>query len=227
MTKWVRQEALVREAEALGLDRDDPIIRRRLAEKTELVLCSQASIERPTDAEIRAWIEENPEQVARDSRTSFLHAFALRDTRPSSAQADASRWVTALARAPDAPIAAGAADAPDAAAQARTLGDAFALGPEITRMTTGDIAVRFGDAFSTALAACEVGRSCGPIESRYGFHAVVVTLREAWGTLEFAAAKPIADRAILREREDASLARSIDALVTRDGVVRAEHEGRP
>lgn len=212
-TDWVRQEALVREAEALGLDRGDPIIRRRLTQKVELVLRGRTNIERPTDADIQEWMGQNPGQVARDARTSFSHALASRDMRPTSARSDAAAWIASL-------VAGG-----EPATQVRTLGDAFALGADVTRMTDTDVATRFGEAFQRALAACEVGRPCGPIESTFGFHAVVVTAREASGTVALDAARPVAERAILREREDAALARAIDALVARHGVVHVDDRG--
>ena len=48
----VREEVYCREAMAMGLDRDDTIIRRRLRQKLEFVSSDIGSIAEPTDADL-------------------------------------------------------------------------------------------------------------------------------------------------------------------------------
>lgn len=206
--RFVREEALVREARKVGLERRDPIVRRRLAQKMELALRGRLEVARPTRAEIERWIETNPDEVAQDERFSFRHAFASRELRHDAARSDADAW------------AAAARASSDPATTVGTLGDAFVLGPTITQMNGANLADRFGEGFREAIGACPVRSVCGPLESRFGFHVVVVTDRSASGTLPFEIARPIAERAILRAREDAALDRAIDALVEEHGVVR-------
>ena len=52
---YVRDEILYREAVAMGLDRDDAVIRRRLRQKMEFVADVMAEVE-PTDAELKAYV---------------------------------------------------------------------------------------------------------------------------------------------------------------------------
>lgn len=210
VAQWIREETLVRRANEAGLDRGDPIVRRRLAQKMELLLRGSLEIARPDDDAIRAWMAEHRELVARDERYTLRHAFASRDMRPTSALADATAWMEPLR------------DSADPVALVRTYGDAFALGPELVGMTGADLEDRFGAPFRAALRECELRRPCGPIESPYGFHVVVLTAREPAGTMPFAAARPIAERAILRQREDAALERAIDELVAEQGVERVD-----
>lgn len=207
---FVREEALVREATSLSLDRGDPIIRRRLVQKMEMVLRGNLVIERPDDAACRAWMAEHPEEVALDERISLRQAFASRDRRGSAARDDAAAWVGR------------ASSADDPAAALSGLGDAFPLGPALEARTRTELGEQFGTAFRDALANCQVGRACGPIESRYGFHAVVVTRREPAGTLPFVRARPIAERALLRDREDAALGRAVAEVIARHGVRRVD-----
>ena len=57
--RWVRDELMVSRAKELGLDRGDPIIRRRLLHKMrELASLGDA----PTDEELRAYYKENAER---------------------------------------------------------------------------------------------------------------------------------------------------------------------
>ena len=58
----VREEVLVREAIAAGLDRDDTIVRRRLAQKMEFL--AQESVRSPSESELRAHFERNAARYA-------------------------------------------------------------------------------------------------------------------------------------------------------------------
>src|SRR5262245_21636809 len=49
----VTEQILAREAVALGLDRDDEVIRRRLAQKMDFLATDVASLQEPTDADLR------------------------------------------------------------------------------------------------------------------------------------------------------------------------------
>jgi hypothetical protein len=53
----VREEILYREALALGLDRNDEIVRRRMAQKMQFLAEDVAAAREPTEAELRAWFD--------------------------------------------------------------------------------------------------------------------------------------------------------------------------
>jgi hypothetical protein len=53
---FVREEILVREARRLGLDREDPIIRRQLRERMELLAAEKASAVVPSDRELEDFL---------------------------------------------------------------------------------------------------------------------------------------------------------------------------
>jgi hypothetical protein len=67
------EEILVREAIALGLDRGDPIVRRRLAQKMRFVL--EDEIGAPSDAQLQAWLEAHPDRYRRPQRRTFEQLF--------------------------------------------------------------------------------------------------------------------------------------------------------
>ena len=58
------QRVLVREAMSLGLDQDDEIIARRLAQKMDFLLADLATLDEPTEEELRAWYAENEDLFA-------------------------------------------------------------------------------------------------------------------------------------------------------------------
>ncbi|WP_372798845.1 hypothetical protein [Pontiella sp.] len=56
---YVREELAVREALALGLDRNDPVVRQRLRQKIELMVEEDAVVRAPTDGELENYLQAN------------------------------------------------------------------------------------------------------------------------------------------------------------------------
>ena len=71
---YVVEELLYREAVAIGLDRDDTIVRRRMRQKMDFLLDDLATAE-PTDEELQQFLNEQPERFRRDARFSFDHFY--------------------------------------------------------------------------------------------------------------------------------------------------------
>ena len=69
----IDEEVLVREATALGLDADDPVIRRRLVQKMELLTAELADME-PTDAELQALLDADPDAYRGQPQLTFTQA---------------------------------------------------------------------------------------------------------------------------------------------------------
>ena len=65
VTAHIREEVLCREALALGLDRDDTIVRRRLAQKMEFLTGDLAGAAEPDDAVVREFFERNAARYAK------------------------------------------------------------------------------------------------------------------------------------------------------------------
>lgn len=59
--EYIREELAVREGRALGLDRNDPVIRQRIRQKLELMVEEQSVVRAPTDAELEAYRQEHAE----------------------------------------------------------------------------------------------------------------------------------------------------------------------
>ena len=71
---WVREEILYREGVAMGLERNDSIVRRRIAQKVELFSETLASFS-ATDAELETWLAEHEEQYRIAPRYTFQQVF--------------------------------------------------------------------------------------------------------------------------------------------------------
>src|SRR5271167_3585085 len=87
----VREEVLYREALAMGLDKDDTIVKRRMAQKMQFLAEDVAAAHEPSTAELKAWFEKNSNKFALPSRYSFRHLYFSPDKRGKNAQEDATK----------------------------------------------------------------------------------------------------------------------------------------
>ena len=87
----VREEVLYREALAMGLDKDDTIVKRRMAQKMQFLAEDVAAAHEPSTAELKAWFEKNSNKFALPSRYSFRHLYFSPDKRGKNAQDDAAK----------------------------------------------------------------------------------------------------------------------------------------
>ncbi len=156
----VSEEILSREAVALGLDKDDEIIKRRLAQKMDFLAADIAALQDPGDAELRAWYTQNSDRFALPPRASFRHLYFSFD-RPGAQDAAAA----ALDK-----IASEPADAAKVAAVA----DAFMFQDYYAEKAPDQIAKEFGPGFAKAVFQLKPGAWQGPIQSGYGWHLVFV-----------------------------------------------------
>ena len=97
----VLEEALYREGLALGVDRDDTIIRRRVRQKMEFLVDDVVELTPPSEAELEAWFAEHAMSYARPGRFTFRQVYLSPD-RPAAALArDAEELLAQLRSAPD------------------------------------------------------------------------------------------------------------------------------
>ncbi len=158
----VREEVLYREALALGLDKDDTIVKRRMAQKMEFLAEDLAAAHEPTTEELRTWLAANPQRFALPGRVTFRHVYFSPDRRGARAHADA---VTALEQLAGTPM-----DSP----AAKKLGDPFMFEEYLADRSSEQLAKDFGPSFAQALFGLAPGSWQGPVESGYGWHLVFV-----------------------------------------------------
>ena len=92
----IKEQILYREALAMGLDQDDTIVRRRLAQKMEFLAQDIASWVEPTEEELETFLAENPELFRTPVEVTFTHVYVSPDARGASAREDAEALLTIL-----------------------------------------------------------------------------------------------------------------------------------
>jgi len=159
---WLREDILYREALAMGLDADDHIIRRRLAQKLEFLTNDIAQMRQPDDAELEAYLTSNSQQFREPDRITFTHVFFSPDTRGEATLDDALNALRRLSSAgePNADIA--------------HEGDRFMLPSHFVRASALEIRRVLGSEFADSVLQMEPGQWHGPVRSGYGTHLVYV-----------------------------------------------------
>jgi hypothetical protein len=183
---FVQEEILYREGLARGLDRDDPIVRRRLGQKMAF-LAGDATPPAPTDAELQAWLDAHAADYAIEPRFSLRQVYFDPARRGAALDAD-------LARA-KATLTSGRSDAV-------RLGDVTMLPATLAHARVGEVEAVFGAEFVQAVAAVTVGGWVGPVRSSYGMHLVRIDAREDARTPALAEVRAAVERDWLRDRSE-------------------------
>ncbi len=189
----IREEILYREALALGLERDDTIVRRRLAQKLEFLFEDLVQPVDPTPAELAAWYEARRDAYRQPERFHFVQLYFSPDRPGTAAADDAEQALLALRAAGGSPAATG-----------RGLGDATLLPFELSATTPDRIDRQFGPGFADRLAEQPDGRWSGPIESTFGLHLVYVLRRDSGRLPPLDAVRDVVLRDYLREQREAA-----------------------
>ncbi|HWK63294.1 MAG TPA: peptidylprolyl isomerase [Rhizobiaceae bacterium] len=184
----VTEEILFREAVSLGLDRDDEIIKRRLAQKMDFLAADLAAINEPTKAELVEWFSKNADRFALPPHVSFKHLYFSPDKHGGGARDAATATLDLVTgKLPDSPEVASA-------------GDPFMFRTYYGDSTPEQVAKEFGPRFAETLFQLKPKSWQGPIQSGYGWHLVWVDSIEPGRVTAFEEVEPNVKSAWLDDR---------------------------
>jgi len=155
----VREEVYCREAMALGLDRDDTVIRRRLRQKMEFVTDDIAALAEPTEADLDEYLRTHPDSFRVEPRLSFKHVYLDPQKHGETLAEDSAQLLTRL-------------NQPGGEADPSARGDSLLLGSQFADLPASEVAKLFGEPFALELGRLQPGRWQGPVASGYGMHLV-------------------------------------------------------
>jgi hypothetical protein len=161
---YVREEVLAREAVALGLDRDDTVIRRRLRQKMEFIANDLAAQAEPSNEDLQEYLAQHPDLFRLEPRLTLRQVNLNPQHRRGTVEQDAAQLLAALHQ--------GGGQANFAA-----MGDSTLLSPELIEATASEMAAMFGEPFARQLLQVPPGQWQGPLASGYGVHLVYVSAR--------------------------------------------------
>lgn len=196
---------LYAQAKELGLDEDDVVIRRILAQKMRLVAELAEGPVDPSDAEVRAYFDENQADWIRPARVSLRHVFLSRDRRGDQLNADALALREQLE-------GAGPEDADE-------VGDPFPLGRTHRARSEQQLAKLFGPEFAKQAMGLETGKWVGPVPSAYGAHLVYVDEKMDSAPSSLDSVRNQVSRRLAAERRAAVLERELARMRDKYEVV--------
>jgi len=170
---FVMDEIFFKEAVAMGLDKTDPAVKRRLRQIMEMMLDDYATIY-PSENQLRNYLSEHPEKFRLDPKISFRHLyFRLEDKEEAINQL--SRLEKGISVDED------------------YTGGLLLIPSEFENESQREIERLFSNSFTENVFDLETGKWKGPIESAYGWHLVKVSqliegkipdLNEIWDEVE-------------------------------------------
>jgi hypothetical protein len=148
----IDEEILYREALLLGLDQEDTIIKRRLAQKISF-LKEESIPEIPTTEELNEYYKNNKEKYYIESSFTFTHYYFSENNN------SLERSQQALKALQD---------------NSKVKSDPFYLGKTFANEPLRNINTNFGESFSNELMTADLAVWNGPFESTYGHHIVYI-----------------------------------------------------
>lgn len=160
---FVKEEIYYREAIALGLDKDDTVIRRRLQQKLQFITDLAAEV--PSDVELQAYLDKQGDRYALEPMLSFKQIYFNPQTRVQTIDQDLTNVMASLTSNPSADITA--------------LGDATMLPQGMEGVRPLAITQTFGSDFAKSVQDAPLATWSGPVQSSYGSHLIFVTSKQS------------------------------------------------
>lgn len=157
---YTRELVLYREALAMGLDKEDTVVRRRLAQKLEFLSKDLVHPAEPSPQELRDWFAAHSEHYTDPDLYTLSHIFLNPDKRGEHTLQDAEAIRGRLSSRKEVP------------ANIEEFGDSFMLPHYFSDRSERDLKKVFGAEFSSRVVNLELGKWSGPIRSGYGIHVV-------------------------------------------------------
>ena len=159
---YIKEDVLYRQAVAMGLNEDDPITRRRMAQKLEFLTSDLARLQEPKEGELEQFFEDNQDEYRNPDRISFTQLYFDPDARGDATLIDAERVLKQVTTAGE--------PTEDMA----ELSDRFMLQNYFASASELDVRRQMGSGFAEAVMKLEPGQWHGPVLSGFGVHLVYV-----------------------------------------------------
>jgi len=199
----VREEVLVREARTLGLDRQDELIRRRLAQKIEFLTLGLLEAElQVDDSEVEKLYQERGADYRVPTTLTFTHVF-VRDSPEARARAESLLATLNKDRI--------------SFRDAISLGDRFLYNRNYVDRTLDEVRSHFGDELTDTLesATPDSFTWSGPFVSPHGWHLILLTGRKESRIPPLSEVATLLREDALRAKREAALGRAIEAIVSK------------
>jgi len=160
----IREEVLSREALAMGLDKEDVLIRRRLAQKMQYLFEDIAVVEEPSDADLQEFLQLHPSKFTLPITLSFSQVYLDPKLHENVLEEEMKSLLENLNKT--------------SVQEALSLGDRSLLEYNFSNRRQSDVLRTFGDSFSQKIFEVPMHSWEGPFQSAYGIHFVYIHSRD-------------------------------------------------
>jgi hypothetical protein len=149
---YVLSEIYLREARAIGMDRGDVVIDRRLRQKMGFMLEDLAAVKQPGQDELKQYYLDNIKNYVEPEKYSFQQVYLSADRNPQQLAAAIEKQTARMAQGL----------APQS--------DVSMLPEQMTQASPAAIDKVFGKGFATQLSTVKTERWSEPLDSTFGQH---------------------------------------------------------
>lgn len=160
----VREEVYYREALAMGLDKDDSVIRRRLQQKLEFITSDLLDDSKATDTQLTEYLQAHPDNFRTEMLFSFSQVYFNPDKHPDTLDSDVEKLLKQLSSTVQ-------------KVDPSSLGDITMLEHSFSAVSASELARILGEDFVSQIKTLTPGSWQGPIQSSYGIHLVLINER--------------------------------------------------
>lgn len=161
---YIREEAAYRQGLAMGLDRDDMIVRRRIQQKLEFLSDDLALRAEPSETDLQAFLVTHPELFQREALFWFNQIYLNPQIHGADFRREESRLLSL---------------SQEGQADLGRQGDPFLLPESFQGLSLAEVKKIFGEQFASALFTLPIDQWQGPFASSYGDHMIFLSKRTA------------------------------------------------
>jgi peptidyl-prolyl cis-trans isomerase C len=206
---WIDREVLYRRALELGLDRADPVLRKRLVDQMRMIIEGEVSPGQLSDEDLLECLEATPERYRRPATVTFEQVFFSTALRGADASADAEAILNRLRREADA---------------GEIQGDPFVRGSRFLGHDRTALTRVFGPVFAAAVLEAQKSEWIGPLRSVHGLHLVCISERRDERAAGVDEVRARLEKDCEAHRREVAMRAALDALRDDYTIVRMDGE---
>ncbi len=172
---FVLEEAYYRQAVAMGIDRDDTIIRRRMRQKLEF-LTDDVTTQTPTDEDLSTYLAQNQDKFRESPAYTFRQVYFNPGKHRDDGADFFEKQIDSLKSGDD------------------QIGDPTLIPGFFEQVTRRQVDGTFGSGFSATLDELELGDWQGPVQSGLGLHLILLEDKTEGRLPELDEIRPIVER---------------------------------
>lgn len=159
--QYINDEVLYREALAMGFDRDDTVVRCRMAQKVKFISNGLITIDTPSEKELQSYLDTHTSKYQLAGKITFRHIYFNLAKHDASMETEAEQLLAKLLEF-------------NIGMSVDSVGDGFLHGTEFINIKEFELNRLLGKEFTQALFEKPVGKWVGPLASSYGLHLIFI-----------------------------------------------------